>query len=63
MNTILREFLNIVTGTIAFSCWFYLAKRYPEHSLKIAGSCIIMLLGFSGRETLLEIIRMIRIAL
>lgn len=63
MNTVFRELFNIVTGLASFVCWYTLAQKFPEHSLKIAGSCILMLLGFSGRETLIEIIKIVRIVM
>ena len=52
-----REVQNTVTGALAFGLWAFLAYRTPEHSIPIAVGCLLSLVGFAGRDTIIEILK------
>ena len=52
-----REKFNFVTGLVSFGVWTWLCFLYPEHTLDLARACLSMLLGFGGRDTIVDIIK------
>lgn len=56
----INKTLNFITGLAGFITWFFLTKNSPEHSLTIATGVLLVLLGFGGRETIQEILKVWR---
>ena len=49
--------LNIITGTCGFTIWIYLVKDTPTQSINLALGILLMLIGFGGRDTIIDIIK------
>ncbi|MGL5721248.1 MAG: hypothetical protein ACRCY4_02450 [Brevinema sp.] len=52
-----REFQNALTGLASFGLWAWLSYRTPEYSVQIALGSLLALLGFAGRDTIIEILK------
>ena len=52
-----RETFNFWTGLISFIVWIWLSYLYPEHTFNLALASLMMLLGFGGRDTIVEIVK------
>ena len=52
-----REKFNFVTGLVSFGERIWLSFLYPEHTLNLAIASLSMLLGFGGRDTIVDIIK------
>ncbi|MGL4562254.1 MAG: hypothetical protein ACRCVW_00145 [Brevinema sp.] len=53
----LNESINVVTGFLGFITWTVLSYYSSQDSLVIALGCLAMLMGFGGRDTIIEIIK------
>lgn len=47
----------MITGIIGFVVWFYLVRNNPDHAVNIALGVLLILVGFGGRDTVIDIIK------
>lgn len=52
-----NKILNIVTGIAGFVVWIYLVKDNTEQAINLALGILLMLIGFGGRDTIIEIVK------
>ncbi|MGL4367640.1 MAG: hypothetical protein ACRCTQ_05125 [Brevinemataceae bacterium] len=52
-----RELLNFFSGFLGFTVWIILTYRNPEHAVNTALGSLLMLVGFGGRDTIINIIK------
>lgn len=55
-----NKILNFVTGCMGFITWVYLSKESPNQAINIAMGVLLMLIGFGGRDTIIDIIKSIK---
>lgn len=54
---VFNYFINFFTGLAGLIMWYKLALQNPEHSIQTALGLLAVLMGFGGRETIKEIIK------
>lgn len=52
-----NQTLNLLTGIMGFLVWTYLSYLTPEHSVNLALGSLLMLVGFAGKETIVDIVK------
>lgn len=52
-----REVQNTVTGALGFAAWIYFTNKTPEYAVQIALGCLLALICFAGRDTIIEILK------
>ena len=49
--------LNIITGLCGSLIWIYLVRDNTEQAVELALGILLMLIGFGGRDTIIDIIK------
>lgn len=52
-----NKILNTLTGIMGFCVWVWLVRSTPSHAINLALGVLLMLIGFAGKETIVDIIK------
>lgn len=52
-----HNILNTITGFCGLMIWVWLTKSSPDQATNLAVGILLMLVGFGGRDTIIEIIK------
>lgn len=52
-----NQVINFITGLAGFIVWIVLTYSSPDNSINLAVGVLLMLVGFGGRDTIIEIIK------